>query len=75
MNPHRVFGEGQGVKLLAFLSMLQNLATDKGQLLQANAISPAEVQIGANGKRNSDPVRRNAFEREDPKFPLLLEIR
>lgn len=71
MSAHRVLSEGQGVLLFAFFSVFQNLTAHERQVLQADAILPAETQVRANRKGNPVLARDSALKREDSESPVL----
>jgi hypothetical protein len=73
MSSHRVFGEGQGVLLLAFFSVFENLTAHEGEVLQANAVLSAESQVGANREGNPVLACDSALKREDSESPVLSE--
>jgi hypothetical protein len=51
--------------------VFQNATAKQRQVLQANAISPAESQIGTHRILNSQLARDDALKRKNPKFHLL----
>src|SRR5580692_2755677 len=73
VEAHLVFGEDQRALFFAFVAPVQKSAAHQRQILQPDAISPNQAEIGSDRKLGPEPVVPDALKREHPEAHVLSE--